>query len=67
MLSAACYALRSVKPYMSQEVMKTVYYAYFHSALSHGIIFWGNSTESTKIFQMQKMAIITITGSKNRV
>jgi hypothetical protein len=29
MLSAASYALRSIKPYMPQEVMKMVYYAYF--------------------------------------
>jgi hypothetical protein len=40
------------------EVMKIVYYAYFHSTMSYGIIFWGNSTDSIKIFQMQKRAII---------
>jgi hypothetical protein len=57
MLSAACYAFRSIKPYMSQEVMKMVYYAYFHSAMSYGIIFWGSSTDSTKIFKMQKRTI----------
>jgi hypothetical protein len=42
MLSAA---LRSIKHYMSQEVMKMVYYAHFHSTMSYGIIFWGNSTD----------------------
>jgi hypothetical protein len=51
---------------MSQEVMKMVCYAYFHSGMSYGIIFWGNSTDSTKIFKMQKRAIKIITGSKNR-
>jgi hypothetical protein len=65
MLSAACYALTSIKPYMSQEIMKMVYYAYFHSAMSYGIIFWGNSTYSTKMFKMQKRAIRIITGSRN--
>jgi hypothetical protein len=54
MLSAACYAVRYFKPYVSQEVTKTFYYAYFHSTMSHGIIFWGNFTDSTKIFKMQK-------------
>jgi hypothetical protein len=29
-LSIACYALRSIKPHMSKEVMKMVYQAYFH-------------------------------------
>jgi hypothetical protein len=66
MLSAACYALRSVKPCMSQGVMKMVYYAYFHSTMSYGIILWGNSTDNTKIFRMQKKEIRIITGSKNK-
>jgi hypothetical protein len=51
---------------MLQEVMKMVYYAYFHSAMSCGIIFCGNSTYSTKVIRMQKRAIGIITGSKNR-
>jgi hypothetical protein len=54
MLSAACYTLRSFKPYISQEIMKMVYCAYFHSTMSYGIIFWRNSTDSTKIFKIQR-------------
>jgi hypothetical protein len=65
-LSIACYALRSIKPYMSQEVIKMVYHAYFHSTMLYGIIFWGNSTDSKIIFKMQKRAIRIITDSKNR-
>jgi hypothetical protein len=65
-LSIACYALRSITPYMSQEVMKMVYHAYFHSTMLYRIIFWGNSTDSQKNFKMQKRAIRIITGSKNR-
>jgi hypothetical protein len=49
-LSTACYALRSIKPYMSQEVMKMVYHTYFHSTMLYGTIFWGNSTDSKDIF-----------------
>jgi hypothetical protein len=64
MLSAACYALKSIKLYMSQEVMKMVYYASFHSAMSYGIIFWRNSTDCIKIFKMQKRAIRIITGAR---
>jgi hypothetical protein len=33
-LSAACYAMRSIKPFMSQETLKMVYYAYFHSIVN---------------------------------
>jgi hypothetical protein len=50
---------------MSQEVMKMVYNAYFHFAMSYGIIFWGNY-RSIKMFKMQKRAIRIITGSNNR-
>jgi hypothetical protein len=39
-LSAACYAVRSIKPFMSQEILKMVYYAYFHSIVNYGLIFW---------------------------
>jgi hypothetical protein len=38
-LSAACYARKSVKPLMSLESLKMVYYAYFHSIISYGLIF----------------------------
>jgi hypothetical protein len=33
-LSAACYAMRSIKTFMSQETLKMVYYAYFHSIVN---------------------------------
>jgi hypothetical protein len=33
-----CFAIRSVKPFMSLEVMRLIYFSYFHSALSYGII-----------------------------
>jgi hypothetical protein len=42
-LSSVCCMLRSVKPYMSQISLMMIYYALFHSAMSYGIIFWGNS------------------------
>ena len=52
-LSAACYAVRLVKPFMSQETLKIVYYAYFHSIMNYGLIFWGNFSHSAKIFEVQ--------------
>ena len=39
------------------EMLKTVYYAYFYSIISYGIIFWGNSTPSIKIFRPQKRVL----------
>jgi len=48
------------------EMLKTVYYAYFHSIISYGIIFWGNSTLSIKIFRLQKRVIRTMMGYRKR-
>jgi hypothetical protein len=46
--------------------MKMVCYAYFYSIMSYRIIFWGNSTDDTKIFNVQKRTIRIITGNMNR-
>jgi hypothetical protein len=53
-LSSVCYMFRSVKLYMSHSSLITIYYAFFHSFMSYGIIFWGNSTHKQKIFKLQK-------------
>jgi hypothetical protein len=41
-LGTVCYVLRTLKSYMSRDVLIMIYYAYFHSILTYGIIFWGN-------------------------
>jgi len=41
-------------------------FAYFHSLLEYGIAFWGNSTESVKVFKLQKRAIRLMTESNVR-
>jgi hypothetical protein len=47
-LSSACFTMRTVVPLMTMDNLKLVYFAYFHSVLSYGLIFWGNSTDSNK-------------------
>ena len=46
--------------------MRLVYFSYFHSILSYGIIFWGNSTHSKYIFKIQKRTIRVIANSRTR-
>jgi hypothetical protein len=41
-LNKSCYLIRSIKPFLSLEIIKMVYFLYVHSLLTHGIIFWGN-------------------------
>ena len=59
-LRSACYILRILKPTLTTQNLKTIYFAYFHSILSYGIIFWGNST-GNEIFKLQKRAIRIMT------
>ena len=42
------------------------YYAYFHSLMNYGIIFWGNSSYSDKVFKLQKRIVILLAGSMTR-
>jgi hypothetical protein len=53
-LSSASFALEVVKPFLSQDSLKMVYYSYCHSIMTYGLIFWGNSHYSNIIFRLQK-------------
>ena len=53
-LSSAGYSIRTLSSVMSQESLRMIYFAYVHSIMSYGIIFWGNSTHSNLIFKIQK-------------
>jgi len=50
----ASYAIRSLKPLLSFESLKMVYFSTVHSIRSYGIIFWGISTHNKIIFKIQK-------------
>jgi hypothetical protein len=65
-LSSACYAVRAVKPYMSQETLRMIYFSYVHPVMTYGIIFWGNSLNSIHIFRLQKRILRIITTSRGR-
>ena len=42
------------------------YYSCFHSVMAYGLLFWGNSPDSIKIFRLQKKIIRIITGCRSR-
>jgi hypothetical protein len=42
-----------------------IYFSYFHSLMTYGIIFWGNSPLSILIFRIQKRVIRIITDSRS--
>ena len=66
-LSAVCYVMRSIKPYMSLNTLRIVYYYNFNSVVNYGLQFWGNSPRSIKIFRMQENTIRIVLGCKKRV
>jgi exonuclease III len=65
-LSKACYAIRFLRPLVSHESLRTIYFSYFHAVMTYGIIFWGNSSHSDSIFKLQKRVIRIITYSRNK-
>ena len=52
-LNKACYAVRAIKPFMSLNVLKIIYFPYVHSVMSFGIIMGGNSQHGDNIFIIQ--------------
>jgi hypothetical protein len=64
--NTACYAIRTVKPYVNLETL-LVYYAYFHSIMHYGFMFWGNSSYANNVFRVQKGALRMIMGIDSRV
>jgi hypothetical protein len=65
-LNKACYATRLIKPTVSLNVLKTIYFCCVHSIISYGIIFWGNSCHSKCIFTIQNRIIRVILNIEKR-
>ena len=63
-LSSATFVIRTVKPFLSQVSLKMIYYSYFHSIMTYGIIFWGNSYCSKTIFRLQKKSLESLWDSE---
>jgi NurA-like 5'-3' nuclease len=69
-LSSVCSLARRMYPCCKSKNLKMIYFAYFHAVMEYGIIFWGDSVESKRIFQKQKQTnkkIRIMTGSTSRI
>jgi hypothetical protein len=64
----ACYSIRTVKTFLSKEILRMVYFSFVHSVLSYGIIFWGNSHLYiiNNVFKIKKSIIRINSNSGNR-
>jgi hypothetical protein len=65
-LNRACYAIRSIKPFLFVDILRMICFSYVHSVMSYGIIFWGNSHPSNSIFKIQRRIIRIITNTSSR-
>jgi hypothetical protein len=61
-LSQACFIATVIKLFLSQDTLKMI----FHSIMTYGLIFWGNSSHSGNIFKLQKRIIRIIMGARPR-
>jgi len=48
------------------STLRVAYFAYLHSNIRYGIIFWGNATNSYKVFRLQKTLIRIMSGAESR-
>jgi len=51
-LNTACFIIQTIQAIMSPETLRMVCFAYIHSIMSYGIIFWGSQPYSDKIFKI---------------
>ena len=65
-LSGACYAVRLMVHINNISTLKSIYYAHFHSVIKYGIIMGGNSSNSGKIFTLQKQIVRRLAGAQPR-
>ena len=63
-LSMACYAMRTIKPYMSLESLRIVYHCTFNSVINYGLPFWGISPHCKRIFTIQKRIVRIMLGCR---
>jgi exonuclease III len=56
-LNKVVYLIRVLKSFLTFESLKMMYFTLFHSIIAYGIIFWGVSSHSKKIFKIQKRVL----------
>jgi hypothetical protein len=65
-LNSVCYLIRNITPYMSLNTLKMMYYSFFHSVMTYGLILWGNLSLSDTVFKLQKRVVRIMMGHGSR-
>ena len=59
-LSSAAYAVWKIRGVTDIDTARTVYFSYFHSLMTYGLLLWGHAADANSIFILQKRAIRAI-------
>lgn len=65
-LSSAAYAVRKIRQLTDIATARLVYFSYFHSIMSYGILLWGRAADIDSIFVLQKRAVRAIYQLRSR-
>jgi hypothetical protein len=65
-LTSSCFTVRAVKPFLSKESLKMIYFSYFHSKMTYESVFWGNTYQRNTVFKLQKKIIRIRVGIRDR-
>ncbi len=57
--------MQPVKLYVSPSTLKMIYYSFFHSVMTYGLLFWAHTSDSIKIFRLQKKIIRIMMGCRS--
>ncbi|KAI5751888.1 hypothetical protein M8J77_011806 [Diaphorina citri] len=66
-LSSSIFAISSVKKNVGPDPALLTYFAYFHSVMIYGIVYWGFSSCSSDVFLLQKRALRSVFGLRRDV
>ncbi|PSN42994.1 hypothetical protein C0J52_22941 [Blattella germanica] len=66
-LSRVLYMLRHLKLIVPYNYSRVAYFAYFQSIMKYGLVIWGNSAHTTRVFKLQKKAVRILTNSANNI
>lgn len=61
-LCRGLYVLRNLHKCVSPDVLRTAYFAIFHTHVSYAILAWGHSAEVHRVFGMQRKAVRVMSG-----
>ncbi|CAF4947562.1 unnamed protein product [Pieris macdunnoughi] len=59
-LSSAAYAVKKIRSLTDVDTARLVYFSYFHSLMTYGLLLWGHAADVETIFILQKRAIRAI-------